>query len=33
MDVFALRERLIDDYAEYIQSFIRIKDPRICQAR
>ncbi len=31
MDVFSLRERLIGDYAEYIQSFIRIKDSRISQ--
>jgi hypothetical protein len=31
MDVFAIRQRLITDYAEYVQSFIRIKDPRILQ--
>ena len=29
MDVFQLRNSLIDDYAQYISSFIRIKDPRI----
>ena len=29
MDVFALRQRLVDDYATYIQSFINISDPKI----
>lgn len=29
MDVFQLRNRIIDDYAEYIQSFINIWDARI----
>lgn len=29
MDVFALRSRLIGDYAEYVRSFIAIRDPRI----
>jgi len=29
MDVFGLRRQLIDDYASYVQSFIRIRDPRI----
>ena len=29
MDVFALREQLIGDYASYIQSFITIQDQRI----
>lgn len=29
MDVFALRDRLIGDYADYIRSFIEIRDPRI----
>ena len=29
MDVFALRQRLIDDYAAYIRSFILIRDDRI----
>lgn len=29
MDVFALRNDLTDDYARYIQGFIRIRDPRI----
>ncbi|MCH8962800.1 MAG: hypothetical protein IH820_16180, partial [Bacteroidetes bacterium] len=29
MDVFSLRDRLIEDYAAYIRSFINIKDERI----
>jgi ATP-dependent helicase YprA (DUF1998 family)/very-short-patch-repair endonuclease len=29
MDVFGLRDHLIGDYARYINSFIRIRDPRI----
>jgi ATP-dependent helicase YprA (DUF1998 family)/very-short-patch-repair endonuclease len=29
MDVFNLRDSLIDDYASYISSFIRIRDPKI----
>ena len=29
MDVFDTRKRLVDDYAEYIRSFIKIADPRI----
>jgi len=29
MDVFGLRNRLIKDYADYIQSFINIKDSRV----
>lgn len=29
MDVFALRIRIIDDYREYIASFLSIRDPRI----
>ncbi len=29
MDVFELRNRLVEDYGSYVQSFIRIKDPRI----
>ena len=29
MDVFELRNRLVDDYASYVSSFIRIKDARI----
>ena len=29
MDVFALRDRLVDDYASYIRSFIKIANPRI----
>src|SRR5262245_16689020 len=29
MDVFDLRNRLVEDYARYTRSFIRIADPRI----
>jgi ATP-dependent helicase YprA (DUF1998 family)/very-short-patch-repair endonuclease len=29
MDVFGLRNRLVDDYSSYIQSFIQIRDGRI----
>ena len=29
MDVFALRDRLVEDYASYTRSFIKIADPRI----
>ncbi len=29
MNVFALRRRLLDDYREYVTSFVRIRDPRI----
>ena len=29
MNVFDLRDALIDDYADYISSFIRIRDPKI----
>lgn len=29
MDIFALRNSLIDDYAEYVSSFIEIRDQRI----
>ena len=29
MDVFGLRDRLVDDYSSYIQSFIQIRDDRI----
>lgn len=29
MNVFELRRRLINDYADYVRSFIRIRDPRI----
>ena len=29
MDVFALRHRLVEDYARYTRSFIKIADPRI----
>src|SRR3954452_19425779 len=30
MDVFDLRKRLVDDYASYTRSFIKIADPIIC---
>lgn len=29
MDVFSLRDALIRDYADYVRSFIEIRDPRI----
>jgi hypothetical protein len=29
MDVFALRNRLVGDYAGYVQSFIHIREARI----
>ena len=29
MDVFDLRQRLVDDYQRYTRSFITIRDPRI----
>jgi hypothetical protein len=29
LDVFELRDRLVEDYGSYVQSFIRIKDPRV----
>lgn len=29
MDVFQLRQRVVDDYAAYVQSFLRIADPGI----
>jgi ATP-dependent helicase YprA (DUF1998 family) len=31
MDVFGLRDRVIGDYADYVRSFIRIKDPQIAE--
>lgn len=31
MDVFDMRERLVDDYQEYTRSFIKIKDPQIAK--
>jgi ATP-dependent helicase YprA (DUF1998 family) len=31
MDVFDLRNRLVEDYARYTRSFIKIADPRICE--
>jgi hypothetical protein len=29
MDVFSLRNRLVSDYASYVQSFIHLRDPLI----
>jgi len=29
MDVFALRNRVVDDYKKYIESFVRIRDEKI----
>jgi hypothetical protein len=29
MNVFDLRQRLIEDYAEYMRSFLDIADPRL----
>lgn len=29
MEVFALRDRLVQDYASYVRSFINIRDPRL----
>ena len=29
LDVFALRDRLVEDYESYVGSFIKIKDARI----
>ena len=31
MDVFDLRTRLVNDYARYTRSFIKIADPRITE--
>ena len=31
MDVFSLRDRVVNDYADYIGSFINIRDPKIDQ--
>jgi len=31
MDVFGLRERLIEDYGSYVRSFIRVRDPETQQ--
>ena len=33
MDVFALRERVVNDYKNYIESFVRIRDKRIDEFR
>ena len=29
MDVFKLRDDVIHDYAEYVRSFVRIREPRL----
>ena len=29
MNVFELRDQLVDDYRDYTRSFIKIRDPRI----
>ena len=29
MDAFAIRDRLVGDYADYVRSFITVKDPRM----
>jgi len=31
MDVFGLRDRVVDDYRGYVQSFLRIADERIAE--
>ena len=31
MDIFDLRQRLVDDYQSYTRSFIKIRDPRIIE--
>ena len=31
MDVFELRDRLIDGYRDYTQSFVEIRDPKLRQ--
>jgi hypothetical protein len=31
MDVFALRDHLIADYASYIGSFLEIRDPKVAE--
>ncbi|MCF8112187.1 MAG: DEAD/DEAH box helicase [Desulfobacteraceae bacterium] len=31
MDVFKIRDRIIEDYAKYVRSFIQIHDPRISE--
>jgi hypothetical protein len=31
MNVFSLRDRVIEDYRGYVQSFLRIADPRIAE--
>src|SRR4051794_2543604 len=31
MDVFALRDNLVDDYRHYVESFIEIRDARIAE--
>lgn len=29
MDVFRLRDQVVGDYAEYVRSFVQIKEPRV----
>ena len=29
MDVFALRDRVVDEYRKYVESFVNILDPQI----
>ncbi|MCL5055248.1 MAG: hypothetical protein M1169_04805 [Firmicutes bacterium] len=29
MDAFALRDKVIQDYSNYVQSFLKIRDPKI----
>jgi len=29
MDVFSLRDRVIQDYADYVRSFVQVRDRRI----
>ncbi len=31
MDAFRLRDRVIQDYAEYVRSFVQIREPRLCE--
>ena len=29
MDVFKLRENVVDEYRDYVESFVRVLDPRV----
>ncbi len=29
LDVFALRNRVVQEYREYVESFVRVLDPRL----